>query len=181
MVIVTILFSMGCWTEGFSSSLLARSCPRVFAPWASPTCQQLYWCAKAEEAMGDHACKMEVTTLNNVIMEVKSIYATVFLLFRCIWLLATPWTATRQVSLSFTISQSLLKLTSIETMMPSNHLILCHPLLLLPSIFPSIRVFSSTLARNKLFKRRWSHRPWKLRKARTTGAILEAFSPNNSI
>ena len=56
--------------------------------------------------------------------------------------LAIPWTAARQASLSFTISQSLLKLMSIETVMPSNHLILCHPLLLLPSIFPSIRAFS---------------------------------------
>ena len=55
----------------------------------------------------------------------------------------TPWTAARQASLSITNSQSLLKLMSIESVMPSNHLILCHPLLLPPSIFPSIRVFSS--------------------------------------
>ena len=61
----------------------------------------------------------------------------------CVWLFATPWTAACQGSLSFTISQSLLTLMSIESVMPSNHLILCHPLLLLPSIFPSIRVFSS--------------------------------------
>ena len=54
----------------------------------------------------------------------------------------TPWTAARQVSLSFTNSQTLLKLTSIETVMPSNHLILCRPLLFLPSMFFSIRVFS---------------------------------------
>ena len=64
-----------------------------------------------------------------------------------VWLFATPWTASYQDSLSFTISQSLLKLMSIESMMPSNHLILFHPfppalnLSLLPSIFPSIRVF----------------------------------------
>ena len=57
-------------------------------------------------------------------------------------LFATPWTAAHQASLSITISRSLLKLMSINSMMPSNHLILCHPLLLLPSIFPSIRVFS---------------------------------------
>ena len=56
---------------------------------------------------------------------------------------ATPWTAACQASLSFTVSESLLKLMSIESVMPSNHLILCHPLLLLPSIFPSIRVFSN--------------------------------------
>ena len=58
---------------------------------------------------------------------------------------ATPWTTARQASLSSTISRSLLKLMSIELVMPSNHLILCHPLLLLPSIFPSIRVFSDEL------------------------------------
>ena len=57
-------------------------------------------------------------------------------------LFATPWTAARQASLSITNSRSLLKLMSIESVMPSNHLILYHPLLLLPSIFPSIRVFS---------------------------------------
>ena len=58
-------------------------------------------------------------------------------------LFATPWTAAHQASLSVTNSQSLLKLMSIESVMPSNHLILCHPLLFLPSIFPSVRFFSS--------------------------------------
>ena len=62
-------------------------------------------------------------------------------LFSC-WAM-TPWTATCQASLSFSTSQSLLKLMSIESVMPSNHLILCCPLLLLTSIFPSIRVFSN--------------------------------------
>ena len=56
-------------------------------------------------------------------------------------LFETPWTAACQASLSITISQNLLKLMSIGLVMPSNHLILCHPILLLPSIFPSIRVF----------------------------------------
>ena len=60
----------------------------------------------------------------------------------CVWLFATPWTAACQASLSITNSQSLLKLMSIESVMPSNHLILCRPLLLPPSIFPSIRVSS---------------------------------------
>ena len=59
-----------------------------------------------------------------------------------VWLFATPWTAAHQTSLSITNSQSLLKLMSIASVMPSNHLILCHPLLLLPPVFPSIRVFS---------------------------------------
>ena len=60
-----------------------------------------------------------------------------------IQLFATPWTIACQASLSITNSQSLLKFISIKSVMPSNHLILCHPLLLPPSIFPSIRVFSS--------------------------------------
>ena len=60
-------------------------------------------------------------------------------------LFATPWTAACQASLSITNSWSLFKLMPIETVMPSNHLILCHPLLLLPSIFPSIRVFPDEL------------------------------------
>ena len=59
---------------------------------------------------------------------------------------ATPWTAARQASLSITTSQSLPRLMSIEMLMPSNHLILWHPLLLLPSSFPNIRVFSNELA-----------------------------------
>ena len=67
------------------------------------------------------------------------------------WLFATPWTARCQAFLSITNSQSLLKLMSIELVMPSNHLIHCHPLLLLPSIFPSIRVFSS----ESVFHIRW--------------------------
>ena len=62
-----------------------------------------------------------------------------------IQLFATPWTAAHQASLSITNSQSLLKLMSIESVMLSNHLILCHPLLLPPSVFPSIRVFSNEL------------------------------------
>ena len=69
-------------------------------------------------------------------------YSSVQLLSR-VQLFATSWTAARQVSLSITNSRSLLKLMSIESVMPSNHLLLCHPLLLPPSIFPSIRVFSN--------------------------------------
>ena len=60
-----------------------------------------------------------------------------------VWLFVIPWTIAHQPSLSFTTSQNLLKLMSIDSMMLSNYLILCHPLLLLPSIFPNIRVFSN--------------------------------------
>ena len=70
-------------------------------------------------------------------------------------LFVTPWTAARRACLSFTISQSLLKLMSTESVMPSNHLILCRPLLLLPSIFPSIRVFSSELALHIRWPESW--------------------------
>ena len=77
-------------------------------------------------------------------------------MFSLVQVFATPWTAAHQASLSFTISQSLLKLMSIESVMPSNHLILCHPLLLLPSVFPSIRVFSSELALPIRWPNYWS-------------------------
>ena len=69
---------------------------------------------------------------------------------------ATPWTAAHQASLFFTIPWSLLKLLSIELVMPSNHLILCHPLLLLPSNFPSIRVFFNELALRIRWPKYWS-------------------------
>ena len=70
-------------------------------------------------------------------------------------LFATLWCAACQVSLSFTISQSLLKLMSIESVMPSNHLTLCRPLLLLPSIFPSIRVLSNEFALRIRWQKYW--------------------------
>ena len=71
-------------------------------------------------------------------------------------LFVTPWTAARQASLSIANSRSLLKLMSIELVMPSNHLILCHPLLLLPSIFPSTRVFSSESVLHIRWSKYWS-------------------------
>ena len=71
-------------------------------------------------------------------------------------LFATPWTAIYQASLSITNSRSLLKLMSIESLMPSNHLILCHPLFLLPSIFPSIRIFSNESVLRIRWPKYWS-------------------------
>ena len=73
-----------------------------------------------------------------------------------VWLFATPQTVACQASLSFTISWILLKLMSIESAMPSNYLILCHPLLLLPSIFPSIRIFSNESALRIRWPKYWS-------------------------
>ena len=68
----------------------------------------------------------------------------------------TPWTAARQASLSFPIFRSLLKLMFMELVMPSNHLILCHPLLLLPSVFPSIRVFCNESVLHIRWPKYWS-------------------------
>ena len=81
-----------------------------------------------------------------------------WLLFSCSFVFDSviPWTSAHQASLSFTISQSLLRLMSVELMMPSNHLVLYHPLLLLPSIFHSIRVFSSELAVRIRWPNYWS-------------------------
>ena len=73
-----------------------------------------------------------------------------------VWLFATPWTAARQASLSITNSRSLFKLMSMESVMPSKHLILCRPLLLPPSIFPSIRVFSNESALHIRWPKDWS-------------------------
>ena len=69
---------------------------------------------------------------------------------------AIPWTAARQAILSYTVSQSLLKLMSIESVMPSSHLVLCRALLLLPAVFPSIRVFSNELALYIRWPKYWS-------------------------
>ena len=74
----------------------------------------------------------------------------------CVWLLATPWFTARQASLSITISQSSLRLTSIESVMPSSHLIFGHPLLLLPLIPPSTKVFSNESSLRMRWPKYWS-------------------------
>ena len=83
-------------------------------------------------------------------------YIVVVQLLSLVQLFVTPWNAARQASLSFTISWSLLKLMSIELVMPSNHLFLCHSLLLLPSVFYNIRVFSNELALHIRWPNYWS-------------------------
>ena len=85
----------------------------------------------------------------------KDQFSSVQLLSR-VWLFATPWTIAHQASLSIANSQSLLKLMSIELVMPSSHLILCRPLLLPPSIFPSIRVFSNESVLHIRWPEYWS-------------------------
>ena len=79
-----------------------------------------------------------------------------FSLLSCVQLFATPWTAAHQAFLSITNSWSLLKLMSIKSVMPSNHLTLCHRFLLLPSIFPSIRVFSNEWVLHIRWPKYWS-------------------------
>ena len=93
--------------------------------------------------------------LGNVLVSFFYMFSSVQLLSH-VQLFATPWTAAHQASLSITNSQSLLKLMSIELVMPSNHLIHCHPLLLLPSIFPSIRVFSNESVLCSRWPKYWS-------------------------
>ena len=84
------------------------------------------------------------------------IFRIVVQLLSCIGLFATPWTAACQASLSLTVSQRLLKLMCTESVMPSNHLNLCRLLLLLPSISPSVRVFSNELALHLKWPKYWS-------------------------
>ena len=96
--------------------------------------------------------------LNLSCYQLKQIVTNFFFvqLLSHVQLFVIPWTTASQPSLSFTIFSSLLKLMSIESVMPSNHLILCHPLLLMPSIFPSIRVFSNELALHIGWPKYWS-------------------------
>ena len=102
--------------------------------------------------------KKVVCSAHNSTAQVLSVYpppTSVQLLSR-VWLPVTPWTAPCQASLSITKSQSLLKFTSTESVMPSNHLTLGHPLLLLSSIFPSIRVFSNESVLPIMWPKYWS-------------------------
>ena len=97
-----------------------------------------------------------IIIMKNIIYTKKQIYILFVQLLSHVQLFVTPWIAAHQASLSTTNSQSLLKLMSIESVRPSNHLILCCPLLLLPSIFPSIRVFSNELALHIRWPKYWS-------------------------
>ena len=103
--------------------------------------------------MVNELINIEITASMDII---KDLMLSSVQLVSHVWLFATPWTAASQASLSITNSQSLLKLMSIESVMPSNHLILCRPLLLLPSIFPSIRVFSNESVLRIRWPKDWS-------------------------
>ena len=100
------------------------------------------------------------------------IYCCYCLVTSHVWLFMTLWTTACQAFLSFTVSQSLLKLMSIELVMPSHHFNLCHPLLLLPSVFPSIRVFSNESA----FRIRWP-KCWSLSSASVLPVNIQGWFP----
>ena len=106
---------------------------------------------KAHERLGQKKKKRE-----KCLLLILPKFAVVVQLLSCVQLFATPWTSALQASPSFTISWSLLILMSIESMMPSNHLIVCHPLFLFPSIFPSIRVFSNESTFRIIWPTYWS-------------------------
>ena len=101
-----------------------------------------HWVFKWGDYINSNQENLGITSISVPSRDTEFIFSSVQSLSH-VWLFVTPWTAACQASLSITNSQSLLKLMSIESVMPCNHLILCHPLLLLPSIFPRIRVFSS--------------------------------------
>ena len=96
------------------------------------------------------------TFLHGFLVELPALCWLMFSLLSHVQLFVTPWSVAHQASLSFTISRSLFKLISIKSVMPSNHLILCCPLFLLPSIFPSIRVFSNESAVCIRWPKYWS-------------------------
>ena len=101
-------------------------------------------------------CLGTLLQINTYVIRDGSPYVCVVQSLSCVQLFVTAWTETLQASLSFTIFLSFLKLMSIESVMPSNHLILCHLLLLLPSIFPSIRVFSNEPVLHIRWPKYWS-------------------------
>ena len=103
-------------------------------PWPFPSPQQLHIKSKI---VWNWVVRHQVGFTQGTMTVFSSVQS-----LTCVWLFVTPWTAARQASLSITNSWSLLKCMSIELVMPSNHLILCRPLLLPTSIFPNIRVFS---------------------------------------
>ena len=130
------------WLDEYTCLFLATS----YLPFTVPLSLTF---PKVKNALGEgHKQNSGLTNIHYSVIVVQSL--------SCVQLFAASWTAACPAFLSFTISQSLLKLMSIESVMPSNHLILCHPLLILPSIFPNIRVFSSESAVSIRWPKYWS-------------------------
>ena len=114
---------------------------------------------KLENISNNKNAQLSCIAICNALALEKGIYLIQFSSLQSlssVWLFATPWTIARQASLSITNSRSLPKLMSIDSVMPSNHFILCHPLPLLPSIFPSIRVFSNESVLHITWPEYWS-------------------------
>ena len=109
-----------------------------------------------QRKMEDNACMNKDVKNNKDNLKIKNVIISLVQSFSRVWLSVTPWTAALQASLSITNFWSLLRLMSIELVMPSNHLILCHPLLLLPSVFPNIRVFSNESVLCMRWPKYWS-------------------------
>ena len=137
------------WFSSLQSTEIWKVCQwnqnLLFAPSIAQPCN---WCSGAGlKPLLKGICSLHATSIGG--------FSSVQSLSR-VWLFATPWIAARQASLSITNSRSSLKLTSIESVMPSSHLILCRPLLLLPSIPPSIRVFSNESTLRMRWPKYWS-------------------------
>ena len=147
-------FSLTEWDISWSCVKTPPTLPPL--PWL---CGKTLLCSILWKEMGGQAhwwIHWKVSPKSSVNLLAFKVVLAVAQLPSPIWLFAIPWTAARQASLSFTISQSLLKLMCIELVMLSNRLILCCPLLLLPSIFPSIRAFSNELVLPIRWPRSWS-------------------------
>ena len=119
--------------------------------------RQEYWSGLPCPLLGDLSNPgIQLTSLASPTLAVVFFTPFVVVLLSYVWLFVTPWAAACQAFLYFTISWSLFKPMSIESVKPSNHLILCRPLLLLPSIFPSFRVFSNEMALHIRWPKKWS-------------------------
>ena len=127
------IFTISTWERLGSGTLAAVLAPWKSSPWATKHNKTIHECAVGATYEQQDTKKQKIPTSTSKVVVVQSLSH--------VQLFETPWTAACQASLSITNSQSLLKLMSIESVMPSNHLILCHPLL--SSIFPSIRIFSN--------------------------------------
>ena len=174
----THISCVSCIVAGFFTtvSLVAQMVKRLlqcgrprFNPWdTSPASPSLLKLREFQKVSARDKAGIQ-TWVNREYLSIISFLFTTIQSLSHVQLFETLWTAAHQASLSFTISRSLVKLMSIESVMPPNHLIICHPLLLLPSIFPSIRIFSNELVLHitflcysyfLVFSRKW--KPWNM-------------------
>ena len=143
--VLTSLRGISCLS---CSVLVPQSCPTL--------CNPMYFIPPDSSVHGDSPGKNTGVGCHALLQEIFQTQVSSVQLLSCVRLFVTPWTIARQASLSITNSWSLLKLMSFESVMPSNHLILCHPLLLPPSIFPGIRVFSNESVLHIRWPKYWS-------------------------